>query len=141
PPLHEVVVLVPREHAQIELPAGLGKAADHRQVRDDVATPVLGEDQDTQGTRQVAESGDVVRAKLDAALVLLEALAVPRHLGLVALVRVRALAALAINAHYSLPADNAGLALHHPHSTGALPYRARERLAAALRPFFPARAT
>src|SRR5437773_1031225 len=67
-------------------------------------------------------------------------LAVPRHLGFVPLVREAALEALAIDAHYSLPADHAGTARHNAQGAGVLPYRARERLAAALPPFFPARA-
>src|SRR5439155_17406032 len=129
PALHQVVVLVAQEHADVELPARLREPADDRKVRDDVAAPVLGEDNDMERAWKLLEGGDVVRAQLDAPLVLLETLAVAGHLPLVGVEREPLREARTIHGHSGLPAVHAGTARHNARAAGVLPLAPAARAA------------
>src|SRR5947209_2556576 len=74
--LHDVVVLISEKDPHVELSAVLREPSQHGEVRDDVAAPVLREDDDLHRPRQRAEGADIVPVELDALLVLFEALPV-----------------------------------------------------------------
>src|SRR5438094_8554350 len=97
--LHDVVVLVAEEDPHVELSALLREAPQHWKLRDHVAAPILGEDDDLHRARQRAERGDILFGEVQTLLVLLKALAVPRHLRLEGLVGQSLVEAGAIDRH------------------------------------------
>src|SRR5437879_11289070 len=73
--LHDVVVLIAEKDPHVELSAVLREASEHREIRDHVAAPVLGEDQDLHRAWERAECGEIFLAQSHALFVLFEPLA------------------------------------------------------------------
>src|ERR1700737_2980416 len=102
--LHDVVVLISEKDPYVELSAVLRESSQPREVRDHIAPPALREHDDLHRPRQRAKRSDIVLAQVDAPFVLFKALAVPRHLRLVCLVRQPLVEASPIDRHRnSLP--------------------------------------
>src|SRR6267143_7258620 len=71
--LHDVVVLVPQEHANVEPATLLREPTQDRQVRDHVPAPVLRQHDDVEWTRKTPKGGHVLRPQLNTTLVLFHA--------------------------------------------------------------------